>query len=296
MASKTDFQLVTPSPKNGVAPYLVLLGTVAAGLLLLNRARTQQKTLLLPAPIVPEQHLLTRSMEASLPLGASAYPTTSVFPAPTGMLQPAPEVVIEGEIKEIATNKTDWGQWKAIAYEIIETLLLTAAIFVAMRTLVINYRIEGYSMEPNLHEGQHLIVSKASYYFDGPDRGDVIVFEYPYSMPDNEKDYIKRVIGIPGDTVECGPNTITVNGQVIDEPYGPNPWNYTCSPTTLKDNEYFVLGDNRPQSADSHQWGILERKYIIGKALFAYWPLDKIEVVPNYPIQAPDPISPVAQN
>ena len=183
-----------------------------------------------------------------------------------------------------------------MAYELAETLLLTLFIFVLMRTFIINYRIEGSSMEPNLHEGQHLIVSKAEYYLDGPDRGDVIVFEYPYSLPNDQKDYIKRVIGTPGDTVECRPGEILVNGQVIEENYNPNPWSYTCSPTTLKENEYFVLGDNRSASSDSHQWGVLERKFIIGKAYFAYWPLNQVEVVPNADIIAPEPAIPVAQN
>lgn len=186
--------------------------------------------------------------------------------------------------------------WKAIAHEFFETIVLTLVIFVLMRALIQNYRIEGYSMEPNLHEQQYLIVNKVAYYLGEPKRGDIIVFEYPKGDPNGpERDYIKRIIGLPGDTVECRPNEIIVNGEVIDEPYKPNPWRYSCSPTTLGIDEYYVLGDNRPQSSDSHQWGSLERKYIIGKAWLSYWPYDYWGWVPNYPIEAPAPEPPVAE-
>lgn len=290
---------VSAKPSNRTS-YLVLLGTIVAGsALLYNRVRAQQQQLALRElqapppngyhptstngtngygtangsypiqPITDTSHLLTASPRIA---GAPAYmpsaPTVTVARPAFG------DDVIEGQIRETPVtepkDKDESTNWKTMAYELVETLLLTLFIFVLMRTFIINYRIEGSSMEPNLHEGQHLIVSKAEYYLGGPERGDVIVFEYPYSLPDDQKDYIKRVIGLPGDTVECRPGEILVNGQVIEEVYNPNPWSYTCSPTTLKANEYFVLGDNRSASSDSHQWGVLERKFIIGKAYFAY--------------------------
>jgi len=192
----------------------------------------------------------------------------------------------EGEITETTTN------WTALVREIAETAVLTLLIFLIMRALVQNYRIEGYSMEPNLHEQQYLIVNKVTYYLGSPERGDIIVFEYPNGP---ETDYIKRVIGLPGDTVECRPNEILVNGVVIDEPYNPHPWTYTCLPQTLGEDEYFVLGDNRSQSSDSHKWGVLERKFIIGKAWISYWPMESWGRVANYPIEAPDPKEPLAQ-
>ncbi len=143
--------------------------------------------------------------------------------------------------------------WKALVQEIAETIVLTLLIFVLMRALIQNYRIEGISMEPNLHEHQYLIVNKLAYYFSEPQRGDIIVFNAAlWNNPnDPEKDYIKRIIGLPGDSIECRPNEILVNGEVIQEPYGPNPWSYTCGPLTLGPDEYFVLGDNRPSSQDS---------------------------------------------
>lgn len=315
-----------PAKPSNRTSYLVLLGTIVAGsALLYNRVRTQQQQLALRELQAPPS---SNGYHSPASNGATPYGTTNgsysgkvitdtshLLSAPkaytgTTYAPNAPTVtvtrpsfggdVIEGQIRETSVaepkDKEESTNWKTMAYELAETLLLTLFIFVLMRTFIINYRIEGSSMEPNLHEGQHLIVSKAEYYFGGPERGDVIVFEYPYSLPDDQKDYIKRVIGLPGDTVECGPNQITVNGQVIEENYNPNPWSYTCSPTTLKANEYFVLGDNRSASSDSHQWGVLERKFIIGKAYFAYWPLNQIEVVPNADIIAPEPSIPVAQN
>ncbi|MBA3534777.1 MAG: signal peptidase I [Ardenticatenales bacterium] len=202
---------------------------------------------------------------------------------------------IESPIDESESTPERGVHWKSLLHELAETIILTVLIFVMMRAVVQNYRIEGYSMEPNLHEGQRLFVSKLAYYFGEPQRGDIIVFEYPKGDPNGpEKDYIKRIIGLPGDTVECNPGEIRVNGQLIDESYGPNLHSYHCSPTTLGPYEYYVLGDNRNQSSDSHSWGPLERKYIIGKAWLLYWPLPQIGWVPNYPIQAPDP-QPVAK-
>lgn len=315
---------VSAKPSNRTS-YLVLLGTIVAGsALLYNRIRSQQHTLALrelPNPASngyptlsgngTSVHGSPNGTYAARPISDSSYLLSAPGPY-TGAHAYAPSAptvtvsrpafggdVIEGQIQETPVTEPgdkEGTNWKVMAYELAETLLLTLFIFVLMRTFIINYRIEGSSMEPNLHEGQHLIVSKAEYYLDGPDRGDVIVFEYPYSLPNDQKDYIKRVIGTPGDTVECRPGEILVNGQVIEENYNPNPWSYTCSPTTLKENEYFVLGDNRSASSDSHQWGVLERKFIIGKAYFAYWPLNQVEVVPNADIIAPEPAIPVAQN
>ncbi len=187
---------------------------------------------------------------------------------------------------ETATN------WRALAREFAETIVLTLLIFLIMRALVQNYRIEGYSMEPNLHEQQYLIVNKVAYYLGEPERGDIVVFEYPYGP---ETDYIKRVIGVPGDTVECRPNEILVNGQVINEPYNPNPWTYTCVEQTMGEDEYFVLGDNRSQSSDSHKWGAVERKFIIGKAWISYWPIDSWGRVANYQLEVPKQKEPLAQ-
>lgn len=181
-------------------------------------------------------------------------------------------------------------RWGALFREIAETLILTVLIFVLVRgVLVQNFRIEGYSMEPTLHEGQYLIVNKFEYLLHPPRRGDIIVFAFPRGP---ERDFIKRVIGLPGDTVEVRPGEILVNGEVIAEPYEPESAMYNYPPTTMGPNEYFVLGDNRNNSSDSHTWGPLDRKYIIGKAWLSYWPPQEWGLVPNYPVEARAPDAP----
>lgn len=181
-------------------------------------------------------------------------------------------------------------RWKALFREVAETLIMTVLIFVLVRGLLVqNFRIEGFSMEPTLHEGQYLIVNKLIYYLRPPQRGDIVVFAFPRGP---ERDFIKRVIGLPGDTVEIRPGQVLVNGEVIAEPYDPEPVNYSYPPTVLGPNEYFVLGDNRNNSSDSHTWGPLERKYIIGKAWLSYWPPQEWGLVPNYAVQAREPDTP----
>ena len=99
--------------------------------------------------------------------------------------------------------------------EIVETVLLTAAIFLVVNAATGRFRIEGDSMEPNLHDGEYVLIDKISYVLHPPERGDVVVF----TPPNNERDYIKRVIGLPGDTVEVKSGQVYVNGVVLDEPY-----------------------------------------------------------------------------
>jgi signal peptidase I len=153
--------------------------------------------------------------------------------------------------------------------EALETVLLTILIFVGIRAVVQNFRIEGFSMEPTLHAGQFLIVNKLIYNLQSPQRGDVIVFEYPRA-PD--RDFIKRVIGLPGEKVEVKGGRVFINGKPIDEFYLAAPPGYSMGPITVPEDEYFVLGDNRNNSSDSHSWGTLPKKNIIGKAWISYWP------------------------
>lgn len=163
--------------------------------------------------------------------------------------------------------------------ELIETLLLTLVIFLLIRFAVQNFRIEGYSMEPNFHDGEFLLVNKLVYMLHPPERGDVIVLKYP---PVPSRDFIKRVIGLPGDRVEIMNGKVLVNGTPLPEPYPLNEGSYTYGPVTVGDGEYFVLGDNRNNSSDSHSWGMLPGKNIVGKAWIAYWPPQFVGIVPTY--------------
>lgn len=158
--------------------------------------------------------------------------------------------------------------WQAMR-EILETLLLTLLIFWLVRIPTQTFRIEGSSMEPNLHEGQYLIVNKALYWMREPERGEIVVFRFSEDPP---KDYIKRVIGLPGETIEIRRGRVYVNGTLLPEPWQPNPGLYSDSPITLEADQYYVLGDNRNNSSDSHTWGPVERNRMIGKAWISYWP------------------------
>lgn len=167
-----------------------------------------------------------------------------------------------------------------LAREIIETLVLTVLIFIAIRVSVQTFRVEGDSMQPGLNSTEYVLVNKLAYLFSGPSRGDVIVFHYPV---DPTQDFIKRVIGLPGDTVNVTPTQIMVNGVALNEkPYISAALNATPRVWKLGADEYFVMGDNRPFSSDSRTWGPVPKNYIIGKATVVFWPLSNWEVIPTY--------------
>lgn len=155
--------------------------------------------------------------------------------------------------------------------EILETAVLIVAIYSLVNLATARFIVEGPSMQPNFETGQFLIVSRAHYLFDSPDYGDIVVFHYP-NRP--EDDYIKRIIGLPGDTVAIQNRAVFVNGQQIDEPYILEACERNCSDNewALGGDEYFVMGDNRNHSSDSRSFGPVERKFIVGEALVRYWP------------------------
>jgi signal peptidase I len=157
---------------------------------------------------------------------------------------------------------------KGLLREIVETALLTLIIYGAVNFATGRFRIESISMEPNLHPGQYVIVDKLSYVLGQPQRGDVVVFQYPLAP---QKDYIKRVIGLPGETVVIGGGAVGINGQPLSEPYIAAPPNLGGT-WALGPDQFFVMGDNRNNSSDSRSWGPLEGKYLIGKAVLVYWP------------------------
>ena len=167
--------------------------------------------------------------------------------------------------------------------EILKIVVLALIIFlVANATLATNVVVMS-SMEPSLYEGQCLLVNKVAYLSHDPDRGDVIVFYPPYSPGEI---YIKRVIGIPGDTIEITDGKVYINGEPIYEPYIMEEPHYsTTEPIVVGDNEYFVLGDNRNHSSDSYDWGTVPLENIIGKAWISYWPISEWGMAPNYPIE-----------
>lgn len=153
--------------------------------------------------------------------------------------------------------------------DILETVLLSLVLFLGINAVSARIRIESISMQPTLFAGDFVIVNKVAYRLGTPSRGDVIVFRYP---PDPEREpYIKRVVGLPGDSIQVADGKVYVNGAPIIEPY------ISAAPMyegnwTVPEDSLFVLGDNRNSSSDSHSWGMVPLPNVIGKAEVVYWP------------------------
>ena len=161
----------------------------------------------------------------------------------------------------------------------LETLLLAVILFLLINTLTGRYQVHGQSMLPTLHEEQYLIASKVTYWLHPPERGDVVVLEPPNNQ--SSVPYIKRVIGLPGDSVDIRGQRVWVNGVALNEPYVSGPPYYEGS-WIVEPGKYFVLGDNRNNSSDSHNWGMLPEDNILGKAFFSYWPPEYWGKIPHY--------------
>lgn len=165
--------------------------------------------------------------------------------------------------------------------EVLETAVLTLLLFMVVRLTVQNFKVDGPSMMPTLQNSEYILVDKAEYYLHAPRRGDVIVFIAP---PSTATDYVKRIIGVPGDNIRVGQDGVVyVNGTRINEPYVndlDNPYGQVTY--TLKANQYFVLGDNRGDSSDSRAWGPVPRNYIIGKAALVYWPVADLHLLHDW--------------
>ena len=188
-----------------------------------------------------------------------------------------------------------------VAREILEAVLLALVVFLVIQTSVQNFKVDGPSMNPTLEHGQFLLVNKVVYFkidqerlsriipfwrvhhsresfaVHPPERGEVIVFHYP---KDPERDFVKRVIGVPGDRISMKEGTVWVNGSAISEPYITAHDTYNMTERKLPRKEYFVLGDNRPGSTDSRKgWNVPEEK-ILGKVWIIYWPVSSWTLLP----------------
>ncbi len=173
---------------------------------------------------------------------------------------------------------------KTLVRDILITLTIALAIFFALRTTVQAYDVVGSSMEPNFQYGDRLMVNKVVYHFHDPERGDVIILHPPY-LPKDAIPFIKRVIALPGDSVEVKGGVVYVNGSPLDETdYIEDLPTYTFYLAEVPENEYFVLGDNRNNSSDSHYGWTVPKENIIGKAWFSYWPPSEWGMVHQYPL------------
>ncbi len=177
---------------------------------------------------------------------------------------PRPRLKLSGTLSEL---------FKTILFVVVVTVLFDMAI---PRSLV-----EGSSMQPTFYNDERLVISRINYLINKPERGDVVVFNT--LDPRKPQDMlIKRIIGLPGETVEIRDGAVYINGDLLDEPYIAEP----CRPTLcsdrrweLGDDEYFVMGDNRNHSNDSRAFGAVSYDHIVGMVIFRYWPLNRIGVI-----------------
>ena len=191
-----------------------------------------------------------------------------------------------------------------VGREIIEAVVLAAVVFMLLQVTVRNFKVDGSSMNPTLEDGQYLLVNRLVYLrveFDrlakivpfwtagegssrhaihAPKRGEVVVFEFPDSNPNNpKKDFVKRVVGLPGETMRMFDGKVFVNEEVLDEPYLSQKDHSNASEITLGEGEYYVLGDNRTHSNDSRSWGAVPEANIRGKVWMVYWPAPGIQII-----------------
>ncbi len=193
-----------------------------------------------------------------------------------------------GDDKDIQITRPDedsrtnlWSEGRLLLRDLIFALMVAALVIVFVVQPV---KVEGTSMLPRLHDGERIFVNKLIYYDEyrwAPkiERGDIVVFWYP---EDPSKSYIKRVIGLPGETVEIREGVVFINGLPLEENYLDPKENLSTRsqpPVVVKLNYYFVMGDNRDNSSDSRIWGLVPKKYIYGKALFRYWPPSAASVI-----------------
>lgn len=201
------------------------------------------------------------------------------------------DVVEATEPKPIAVSPATKSVWR----EIVETLLLTAVIFISVNFMTGRFKIFGASMDTTFKNGQYIIVNRLAYQFSKPARGDVVVLVPPGHVPANfferlmglpgETDFIKRVVAIPGDKVTIENSSLFVNDQRLAEPYIREPMNTFGTQTwNLQTDQYFVMGDNRNYSKDSRypEVGSINLERVVGKVAVVYWPFEQAKIVEHY--------------
>lgn len=175
----------------------------------------------------------------------------------------------------------------AFFFDTIQTVLIAASVFLVIYIFLMRpFEVSGESMFPTFKNGEYILTNLISLRFDDPSRGDVIVFKAP---TDENKDFIKRVIGVPGDSVSVRDSKVYINGVLLDESEylaetvrTPNGQFLSEGKTiTVPEGNYIVMGDNRPHSSDSREWGLLPKSEIIGRSFFVYWPPQNTRLISN---------------
>ncbi len=170
--------------------------------------------------------------------------------------------------------------------DFLETIVVSLAIFAVVYIFLFQpHQVDGHSMEPNFHDREYILTDKVSYRIHAPNRGDVVVFHSPQ---DERVDFIKRIIGLPGDTVMIKGGYVYLNESKLTEKYINDPgqvipgqFMHEGIPVTVNDGQYLVMGDNRLHSSDSREWGFVTSAEIVGRAFFRYWPIPDFGLVPT---------------
>lgn len=174
---------------------------------------------------------------------------------------------------DIENNQT--GNLKRIVLDILETLILAVVLYFGINAVSVRVRVDGFSMNPTLQDGEYILVNRLAYKIGNPVRGDIVVFSFPM---DPRQDLIKRVIGLPGESISVQDGKVMINGVPLEEPYiaAPPIYNGTWE---VPEGQLFVLGDNRNESKDSHEWGLLPVENVVGRAILIYWPPPQWQVI-----------------
>ncbi len=175
--------------------------------------------------------------------------------------------------------------WKRFLVDLFETAALALVLFVIINAVSARVRVDGSSMLPTLHDGEFVLINRLAYRLGSPARGDIIVFR---STTTADLDLIKRIMGVPGDNVGIKNGRVTINGEVLREPY------INAAPAyegqwRVPDGYLFVLGDNRNDSSDSHAWGFLPLQNVVGKGMLIYWPPPEWAVIDHVQIAVAAP-------
>lgn len=180
------------------------------------------------------------------------------------MTELSPEITTQPEAGPTAST------WKRFLLDILETLVLSVLLFLAINAVSARVRVDGFSMLPTLHNGEFVLVNRLAYRIGQPERGDIIVFRFPVNP---KEDLIKRVIGLPGEEIAISDEHVYVNGALLVEGYIAASPKYVGN-WNVPEDHLFVLGDNRNDSSDSHSWGLVPLENVVGKAVLVYWPLN----------------------
>lgn len=205
-------------------------------------------------------------------------------PRPQPNAPPFGDVGAAGDDRSIEVDRLETKArrqfWTESGLLLRDLLIALMVVILTVVFVVQPVKVEGTSMLPRLHDGERIFVNKLIYYgWPALDRGDIVVFWYP---EDPSKSYIKRVIGLPGETVEIRGGRLYIDGSELEEDYLDRQLNlarFNQQPVFVKNHYYFVMGDNRDNSSDSRYWGLVPEKYIYGKALVRYWPLSRARVI-----------------